>query len=178
MILDVPGTHEYVLDSLTDGFGNHRYLSPSALPKKGDLIDLPPSKSMSRSVTVLSRAAVSFRDCAPGKPASLLIGSEAPLSILARESDPQDGPWEIKLQYQPQPSDVGKKGSSKPWVKSLTTLSGKTQLTLPANAPGEYSIIGVKGQYCPGDVLSPETCRVVQQPFPTAEIEWKRIHEW
>lgn len=33
-------------------------------------------------------------------------------------------------------------------------------------------------QYCDGDVLSPETCKVVQKPYPTAEIEWKRIHEW
>lgn len=33
-------------------------------------------------------------------------------------------------------------------------------------------------QWCEGDVLSPETCKVVEKPMPTAEIEWKRIHEW
>ena len=68
--------------------------------------------------------------------------------------------------------------SPKPWAKTLTTPYGRSQLSLNANSPGEYSIVDVKGQYCPGDVLSPETCRVVLQPYPTAEITWRRIHEW
>lgn len=33
-------------------------------------------------------------------------------------------------------------------------------------------------QWCAGDVLAPETCQVVERPLPSAEIEWKRIHEW
>jgi nucleoporin POM152 len=33
-------------------------------------------------------------------------------------------------------------------------------------------------QWCEGDVMAPETCKVVEKQRPSAEIEWKRIHEW
>lgn len=26
--------------------------------------------------------------------------------------------------------------------------------------------------------MAPDTCKVIEKPRPTAEIEWKRIHEW
>lgn len=180
MPLNVPGYHEYVLDSVSDGLGNFQTLTPIVHPGKGDArgTNQRLAKETSRSVTVLKRAAMSFRDCAPGKPASLLIGSETPLVVVARESDKQDGPWDVKVQYQPGPDAKKDRKSPKPWTKGFTTPTGRNQLSVNANAPGEYSIIDVKGQYCPGDVLSPETCRVVLQPYPTAEITWKRIHEW
>ncbi|KAI5121322.1 hypothetical protein M0805_003789 [Coniferiporia weirii] len=175
MPFDVPGSHIYALDSLTDGMGNfHAFTS---MARKGEPTNNVISLS-TRSVTVLRRAAMAYKDCAPGKPSSLLIGSEASLLIAARESDAQDGPWDVTVKYQPsQGGSVVNKKVAKPWVKTLTTLPGQSQLTMIADTPGEYSIIGVKGQHCPGDVLSPETCKVVQQALPTAEIEWKRIHE-
>lgn len=49
---------------------------------------------------------------------------------------------------------------------------------LKADAPGEYAILSVQGQYCAGDVMSPETCKVVEVPRPRAEIEWRKLHEW
>lgn len=177
MPLGVPGYHEYILNSLSDGLGNVQSLLSS---HKADSKEVDPRqlKETTRSVTVLKRAAVSFRDCAPGKPSSLLIGSESPLIVTAREYDNKDGPWDIKVKYQPGQESNKDKKAPKPWVKTFSTPAGKNQLTLSASTPGEYSIIDVKGQYCPGDILSPETCRVVQQPLPTAEIDWKRIHEW
>lgn len=178
MPLNSPGSHTYVLDSLADGLGNLQSLTPRKIEPKdtnNNNNNAVLAKDTTRSVTVLKRAAISFRDCAPGKPASLLVGGETPLAIAARESDAQDGPWDVKVRYQP--AETGKK-APKPWVKTLTTPAGRNQLTLSANAPGEYEIVDVKGQYCPGDVLSPETCRVVQQAYPSADIDWKRIHEW
>lgn len=118
---------------------------------------------------------MSFRSCGPGRPASLLIGKETPLLVTANDADVDDGPWDITIKYQP-PSDDKRK--FKPWQQDFKTQLGKRELTLLARAPGEYSIVGVKGRYCPGDVLSPETCRVIEQPLPAADIEWKRIHEW
>jgi len=47
-----------------------------------------------------------------------------------------------------------------------------------ADAPGEYTILSVQGQHCAGDVMSPETCKVVEVPRPRAEIEWRKLHEW
>ncbi|KAF8527547.1 hypothetical protein BU17DRAFT_73948 [Hysterangium stoloniferum] len=165
MQLDALGPHTYSLDALTDGVGNSL-----------DLATLPPSTKLSTSqtVTVIGRSAMSFKSCGPGRPASLLIGKDTPLFITANDADAEDGPWYITVRYKP-PLDDKKK--YKPWQQDFRSPLGKRDLTLLARAPGEYTIVGVKGKYCPGDVLSPESCRVIEQPLPTAEIEWKRIHE-
>lgn len=166
MQLDALGRHTYTLDALTDGVGNALDLSS------------PPSSTRlrtSQSVNVLRRSAMSFRSCGPGRPASLLVGKETPLFVTTNDADIDDGPWNITIKYQPPLDD---KRKLKPWQQDFKTPLGKRELTLLARAPGEYSIVGVKGRYCPGDVLSPETCRVIEQTLPTADIEWKRIHEW
>ncbi|KAF8514743.1 hypothetical protein JB92DRAFT_3082946 [Gautieria morchelliformis] len=163
--LDVLGRHTYSLDALTDGVGNTFEIS--SLPSSARL-------HASLSATVLRRSAMSFKSCGPGRPASLLIGKETPLLVMANDADVDDGPWDITIKYQP-PSDDKRK--FKPWQQNFKTPLGKRELTLLARAPGEYSITGVRGRYCPGDVLSPETCRVIEQTLPIAQIEWKRIHE-
>lgn len=50
-----------------------------------------------RSVTVLRRPVVSFRDCVPTRPASLSIGSDPPLELVieATELDNANAPWEV-----------------------------------------------------------------------------------
>jgi nucleoporin POM152 len=166
MQLDALGRHVYTLDALTDGVGNSLDLSSS-----------PPSAQLhtSQSVSVLRRSAMSFKSCGPGRPASLLIGKETPLLVVANDADVDDGPWGITIKYQPPLDD---KRKFKPWQQDFKTPLGKRELALLARAPGEYTVVGVKGRYCPGDVLSPESCRVIEQPHPTADIEWKRIHEW
>ena len=174
MPLKVPGKHDYVLDSVTDGHGNVQALNHAPLPTGSK----SSRQSLSRSVTVLKRAAMSFVDCAPGKPKSLLVGSEATLAIGAREYDIHDGPWDIKVQFQPAPDPGNSKKAAKAWTKSFSTLPGQTQLTVPAQAPGEYKILEVNGQHCSADTLSPDVCPVIRQPHPSAKIEWESIHEW
>lgn len=39
-------------------------------------------------------------------------------------------------------------------------------------------IMGVKGKYCEGDILSLEICKVVEWLLFMVEIEWKKIYEW
>ena len=178
VVLDALGTHSYVLESVTDSLGNvaHAGQHADATDSRQD----PSHSATTRSVTVLRRPSVSFKHCGQGQPASLLIGSEAPLSIATVDADPEDGPWEVAVQYDPPPAEDGAKTNKryKSWVKSLKTLPERRDLTLRASAPGEYTITGVKGQFCEGDVLSPEICKVVERPLPSAEIEWKKIHEW
>ncbi|KAI0639968.1 hypothetical protein C8Q77DRAFT_1043739 [Trametes polyzona] len=182
VVLDALGTHTYTLESVTDALGNVAHAgqhvdttvaSRKAAPSAQDHV-----LATTRSVTVLRRPGVSFKHCGPGHPASLLIGSEAPLTISTLEADVQDAPWDVSVRYDP-PTEEGGKPSKryKGWTKTLTTQGERKELTLRASAPGEYTIIGVHGQYCEGDVLSPETCKVVERPLPTAEIEWKKIHE-
>lgn len=175
--LDALGRHSYVLESVTDALGNTVQVAAN-----GD-----GNGKTTRSVDVLKRPSVSFRHCGPGNPAALLIGSDTGLTIDARSADSLDYPLDVQVKYTP-PSDdellVSGSKKLKAWVKTLHTpqnVSGNAngrEVVFRANAPGEYAITKVNGRYCEGDVESPDVCRVVERPVPTAEIEWKKIHEW
>ncbi|KAJ7925924.1 hypothetical protein B0H13DRAFT_1973892 [Mycena leptocephala] len=159
--LTAPGTYFYALEEVIPN------LDPSA-----------PNTKTTRSLVVLRTPTISFKNCGPGSPASLLIGSEAQLSISTNDADVLDAPWEISLSYKPPTSDdTSTARRFYPWKKTLATIGSRRELDVRASAPGEYTILGVKGKWCPGDVLAPETCTVVEKPKPTAEIEWKKIHE-
>lgn len=168
MPLGTSGSHLYVLDSLADGLGNSRTLTAAQPQRKGATAsDASTSSAYSlnavRLATVVRNAAMSFKGCSPGNPASLLIDSEAKLAVTAREFDLRDGPWQVTIKYEPESlNSSGKKKSRKPWTKSISTVEGKAELILAADAPGQYSITDVKGRFCSGDVLSPESCRVVR----------------
>lgn len=177
MPFDVAGTHQFTLHQVYDGLGNSRTLGSIPTSRKSDN-DAPSTTEFTRSVTVLRRAGVSFKDCGPGKPASLLIGSEAHLHLTSRDADPKDGPLAVTVAYRPHSTNTTAKNALSPWQKVVSYPSGRLSFPINVTAPGEYSVVGVKGQTCPGDVLSPDTCKVVEEPHPSAEIELKRIHEW
>lgn len=171
--LDAVGTHSYALDTVTDALGNtahagsrhHNGLS---------------NKKVLRSTTVLPRPAVSFKGCGPGRDAALKIGEKASLTIPIKGADSLDGPWKVRVKYQPTNDDGSGKESKKRkgWTSmTFTSEENRRDISISANSPGEYVVVGVQGKYCEGDVLSPETCKVVERPRPSAEIEWKKIHE-
>jgi nucleoporin POM152 len=174
------GIHTYVLESVTDALGNIEHLSTSwASAKYGDLSSASNVK-ISRSLRVLHRPSMAFKGCGTQKPASLRIGSNVSLVIDAQEADDLDSPWDVKVRYQPPTDESGKSINKRlrPWQQTIQTQPGKRDLIVEAESPGEYTIVDIRGKYCEGDVLSPETCTVVELPKPAAEIEWRRIHEW
>ena len=171
-ISEVPQNLQIPLTVSLDAIGMHTYTLEYVVDRYGNSLTPPLSPKTSRSIAVLRRPSVSFRKCGPGRPSSLLIGSEAQVVITTHSSDPLDGLWDVGIRYTP--SDKKHKG----WEKQLKAQDSTKDIILRASAPGEYTILGVKGEYCDGDVLSPETCRVVEMPLPSAEIEWKKIHEW
>ena len=173
--LDALGTHTYILESVTDALGNMVTVAPR-YPLLSDSID----SKVVRATTVLRRPTVSFKGCGVGNPIPLLIGQDAPVRIATKDADVQDAPWDIMVKYAANGAADGGKGDkrTKPWTQTLTTEGEKGEVTFKANAPGEYAIVGIKGKYCEGDVLSPDTCTVVEKPLPSATIEWKKIHEW
>jgi nucleoporin POM152 len=173
------GIHTYVLESVTDALGNLEYLSSGPPAKHADLSPESHSK-ISRSLRVLHRPTMAFKGCGPQKPASHRIGSNVSLVIDTQEADDLDSPWNVKVQYQPPTDESGKSINKRlrPWQQTIQTQSSNRDLTIEADSPGDYTIIDIRGKYCEGDVLSPETCTVVELPKPAAEIEWRRIHEW
>jgi nucleoporin POM152 len=172
------GIHTYVLESVADALGNLEYLSWSPA-KHGDLSPESNAK-ISRSLRVLHRPTMAFKGCGPQKPASLRIGSNVSLVVNTQEADDLDSPWDVKIRYQPPTDESGKSINKRlrPWQQTIQTQSGSRDLIVEADSPGDYTIIDIRGTFCEGDVLSPETCTVVELPKPAAEIEWRRIHEW
>ncbi|KAF7320467.1 hypothetical protein MKEN_00831600 [Mycena kentingensis (nom. inval.)] len=161
------GSYFYALEEVVDAHGNAVRLEiPSLDP------DAPNSKT-TRSIRVLRTPSASFRHCSPGSPASLLIGSETHLTVASKDADPLDAPLQVELSYSP-PADS--KGVH-PWKKKLSTQGARRELEVRASQPGEYTIMSVHGKWCPGHVLSPESCVVVEKPKPRADIDFKKIHE-
>ncbi|KAG5722295.1 putative nucleoporin [Termitomyces sp. T112] len=171
--LDTPGTYVYALEEVADSVGNVVRIGPDA---SADFSGLVQTRT-TRSLVVLRRAKVSFQSCGPGSPTSLLIGSEASLGISVNDAEEFDSPWEISLKYEPFPDGDKQNRRHRSWNKTLKTQGHPGDLNARVSVPGEYAIIGVQGKRCLGDILSPETCRVIEKPLPTAEIEWKQIHE-
>ncbi|KIY73469.1 hypothetical protein CYLTODRAFT_485323 [Cylindrobasidium torrendii FP15055 ss-10] len=163
------GSHLYVLEEVSDAVGN-------VIRVGTDLASVPTdahTTTTTRSFNVLPRSSVSFHRCGPGKPTAMRIGGEATLVIGANEADKLDLPLNVTLAYAPRAGE----SEGKPWVKTLTSGDGYRDITVPVNAPGIYTIESVQGKFCAGDVLSPETCEVVERPMPSAKIDWKKIHE-
>ncbi|KAJ3844932.1 hypothetical protein EV361DRAFT_393865 [Lentinula raphanica] len=165
--LDIPGRHVYALEEVVDAVGNTMVISSSSSADDHTAV---------RSFTILRRPAVAFKHCSPEHPVSLAIGSEAALAISAIDADTLDAPWDINIKYQPHSGDSGNK-RFKVWRKTVSMQGNRRDLSIGASAPGEYMITGVKGKWCAGDVLAPESCNVVERPMPTAEIKWTKIHE-
>lgn len=135
--LDTPGSHVYTLEEVMDAVGNMMVIS--------NTFNEPRNDHAVRSFTVLRRPAISFKHCSPEHPVALAIGSEASLTVSTIEADALDAPWEVSLKYQPHSSEKGNK-RLKPWRKTLSTQGNLREITLGANAPGEYIITGVKGK--------------------------------
>ncbi|KAJ7597473.1 hypothetical protein C8J56DRAFT_818039 [Mycena floridula] len=164
------GEYVYALEEVMDSLGN--IVSIAARPET--------AASTTRIFQVLRRPTMSFKHCAAGHPTSILIGAEAALTMSANDVDPLDMPLQVVLKFQPpNSSDIEDSGAkrSKAWKKTLSTQGNSKDLIVRASTPGEYTIASVKGKWCEGDVLSPEVCKVVERPRPSAEIEWKKIHE-
>ncbi|EEB90993.1 hypothetical protein MPER_10724 [Moniliophthora perniciosa FA553] len=154
--LDSPGAHVYTLEEVMDAVGNV-VIVPSDARIERD------TKAV-QSFRVLQRPAMSFKYCSPGNPTPLLIGQQAQLAVAANEADPLDAPWSVELKYRP-PVDNEKK--LKPWKKTVSSEGSKRELTIAANAPGEYTLASVRGKYCNGDILAPESCVVVESSGDT-----------
>ncbi|EJD54259.1 hypothetical protein AURDEDRAFT_94875 [Auricularia subglabra TFB-10046 SS5] len=150
--LDRLGTHTYALESVSDLLGN-------AVP-----LHARPPAEVRRAFAVLRRPEVSFAECGAGRPVPLRKGGAATLKLRTHAADGRDAPWQVTLA-----SSHGKKIN--------VEMRDANALGVDVREQGEYTILDVKGRYCTGDVLSPESCRVAEMPVPSAEIKWEKIHE-
>lgn len=170
--LDALGEHIYSLNSITDALGNKVDLFTPNPRHKGDY---------TRTISVLKPAEFSFTGCQAGQSVNLLQGRDTRLHMVAGYHDSRDGPWRLNVKFIPE-NDVTKEGSTSKkaapqgWTKDYIVTDRSKDLKI--DYPGTYTLLGVQGQICKGDVLSPETCKVAEVPMPKAEIEWHKLHEW
>lgn len=134
------GRVTFVLESVIDGMGNIVPLDQGETLHR----EVALNSKTARSLNILRRPSISFRNCGPGNPVSLFIGSDAPLSLHVTDSDPLDAPWNVDVKFDP--SEDGKNGgkSVKPWKDTLQTQ--QSSLSLSASAAGEYTILGIRGK--------------------------------
>lgn len=95
------------------------------------------------------------------------------MMVSLSDLDVEDGPWTFAMKFQPVAGST-----AQGWTKDFTIPADKKTIAVDVDKAGDYTILKVQGRTCTGDVLSPETCRVVERPVPTAEIEFTSIHEW
>lgn len=167
--LDSLGEHVYSLNSITDGLGNRVDFFTHTHRHKADY---------TRTISVLKPAEFAFDKCRAGESVNLLQGEDATLSISARSGDQRDGPWRIAVQYTPttlEASGANPSTVAKGWTKELVATD--RNLKFKVDAPGTYRLLSAKGQVCRSDILSPESCRVIEVPRPKADIEWHKLHE-
>ncbi|TFK64436.1 hypothetical protein BDN72DRAFT_264822 [Pluteus cervinus] len=171
--LDTPGDHLYTLDDISDGAGNVVHFSPmGAVFSTTDLTSGSRTKT-SHSMVVLRKPMVSFRSCSLTNPTPLLVGHEALLTVAANASDVHDSSWEAVIKYEP-PADSNISGrKTGPWERAIQPFGRRKEATLPAIAPGDYTIVHVKGKHCVGEPVEPKVCRVSERAKPTVDITWE-----
>ncbi|TFK71015.1 hypothetical protein BDN72DRAFT_895988 [Pluteus cervinus] len=172
--LNTPGDHLYTLDDISDGAGNVIYFSPVGSVFSNTDFASPSQTKTVQSMVVLRKPTVSFRSCSSINPTPLLVGQEALLTIASNSSDIHDSSWEAVVKYEPPvDSDVPSSGRRRTGSWERTIVGRRKEATLPAIAPGDYTIVQVKGKYCAGDPAEPKVCRVSERAKPTVDITWE-----
>ncbi|KAG9019121.1 hypothetical protein FRB90_006189 [Tulasnella sp. 427] len=158
------GRYRYGIDSLLDGAGN--YFEPSMRP-------VGSAEHIARSVDVIGRSSATFKNCGLASPVDLRKGADATLALSLSKGDRIDAVKSVTVQYVP---PIGFKAS--PYTKEYRPKSPTdAELPIVVRQPGTYTIMSVDGYECSGDVMSPEVCKVVEQPQPTADVSFETLHE-
>lgn len=139
--LEKPGTYLYALEEVSDGAGNTVRVETDPISSESVSAS---AMATTRSFIVLQKPAISFSYCSSDMPTSLLIGSEATLSLGPTSLDNFDKPWDICIKYIAPTDDPS--GKLKAWKKTLKYDGDHNVLSLNANAPGDYKIVGFKGK--------------------------------
>ncbi|TFK40586.1 hypothetical protein BDQ12DRAFT_459576 [Crucibulum laeve] len=171
--LDRPGEHIYTLEEVTDGIGNTVHIERDRFSPH----DTASITKSTRLFTVLRRPTAAFKDCGVS---SMLIGSGTTLVVSTNASYAFDSPLDVLVRYKPAETAVyvpTRRSRASPWEKSFMPRGNSRELNVEAIAPGEYTIIGVQGKKCKGDVVSPKTCKVVEKATPTVKVQWRRMED-
>lgn len=149
-----PGRYHYELDQVKDACGN-AFRVDSSLP------------AWHREIEVHSRRQAFLANLDSNLPINLLQGGpKKEIYIEVDRHQPEEGPFVVQVKYQ---------GVEEDWQRNITISGQRTGLAI--DKPGSYSLEGVQGHYCAGDVGSPWLCTAQEIPPPTSIIEVDPIQD-
>lgn len=161
-------------DKATESGGKGGKLAAALKGKRSPSIHSLLESAATRRLMVYPRSSVQFLGCGAasagqsgsgaGQGVKLLKGKKASLQFAIRtEGPPQspasaaagldDTPWNVRVKFTPEASDDEGASAEKGWERELQA-SRKTE-ALEVDRPGKYSLVGLDGAHCSGQVLEP-----------------------
>jgi len=143
LAIDTLGQATFILESIIDGLGNVVPLDQGKTSEALRNHGVVPDSKTARSLSILARPSISFRNCGAGNPAALLIDSETLLTLAINDGDALDAPWDVQVAYDPS-------GNSHTLAnlqnRTLQSKSDTKELKFGVGAPGDYTITSIKGK--------------------------------
>ena len=149
-----------------DTVGLWRYILTDVRDVMGNVVEFEDSPS-GYSITVHETPKVNLRGCSEDNPLKVLKARDANLNFNIQTSE--SGPFDVTLSYTPP-------DSSDPTLIDTHRLTHKRD-SLSVTDPGVYTIVNMSSRYCPGEVLTPQSCLVITPPEPTLQIEWSTLRD-
>lgn len=143
LTIDSLGQVTFILESIIDGLGNVVPLDQGKASETLRNHGVVPDSKTARSLNILARPSISFRNCGPGNPAALLIDSETFLTLALNSGDALDAPWDVEVAYDPSGNSHT---SANLQTHTLQSKYDARELKFGASAPGEYTITSIKGK--------------------------------
>lgn len=142
------------------------------------LLALPSiSGSTSFTYSVYSSPSLSFAStCSSSNPLLLLHPQHAPekyvrptINILSSEAPEKGRPLAAKIKFEPV------LGGGSAWTKDVEVVGRSNALAIESE--GTYTLLGVQGGRCAGDVREPSECRVKLVPIPEVAMEVRKLQD-
>src|SRR5271155_1328076 len=149
-----------------DTVGLWRYILTDVRDVMGNVVEFEDSPS-GYSITVHETPKVNLRGCSEDNPLKVLKARDANLNFNIQTSE--SGPFDVTLSYTPP-------DSSDPTLIDTHRLTHKRD-SLSVTDPGVYTVVNMSSRYCPGEVLTPQSCLVITPPEPTLQIEWSTLKD-
>ena len=154
MEFSTPGRYQYDLEQVKDACGNAARIDAVSVTSR-------------QEVQVHPRRHASFVGCDGRHPINLLQGGQKKDVYIHVDSTGQaEGPFQVQVRYQ---------GAEADWHRNITIMEQRASLTI--DQPGTYSLEGVQGPHCAGEVGLPWMCTAREIPPPTAAIEVDPIQD-
>ncbi|KAK9449263.1 uncharacterized protein V1518DRAFT_415529 [Limtongia smithiae] len=171
--LGTVGRWVYVIDEVEDGIGNVvNYSKIYETQDREESKDLT-AKGLNYGFLVHPRPSVRFAGCGTEHPVNLAKG-KAVLVPLSLQGVQDEGPYMIKYKYAPLEDD-GAIATADTEILEHTMRTGMEKMQI--TKPGVYSLEGVQGRYCEGDILESATCFALMPAEPTLSVKFEDIED-